>query len=79
MLHLVVANLTPEPQTVTIDALPARGVRARRLNATTVEVAAFDPAAFRSQAETISTDGTLRMTLAPCEVVRLDALGSTTR
>ena len=42
-LHLLVANLTPHPQTVTIDALSGRNVALRRLNAETVEEAASEP------------------------------------
>jgi D-apionolactonase len=77
MLHLLVANLTPEPRTATIDALSAEDVRARRLNADTVQVAAFDPLTFRSQAETMTAHGPLKLTLAPFEVARLDARRST--
>jgi D-apionolactonase len=79
MLHLLVANLTPEPRTATIDVLSAVDVKARRLNADTVEVAAFDPPNFRSQAESMTAHGPLELTLAPFEVARLDARRSTQR
>jgi hypothetical protein len=71
--HLLVANLTAEPQAVTIDALADRDVNVRRLNAETAETAAFDPERYRGQSETISAKGALEMTLAPFEVARLDA------
>jgi hypothetical protein len=72
-LHLLVANLTPEPQTVTIDALSGRVITIRRLNAETADAAAFDPARFRSLIETLPATGAPELTLAPFEVARLDA------
>ena len=37
------------------------------------------PEAFRSQTETMAAAGALELTLAPFEIVRLDAPGPTTR
>lgn len=76
VLHLLVANLTPENRAVTVGDLPAGNVTIRRLNADTAEIAAVDPRGFRSQAEHRSTNGTLRLPLTPFEVVRLDLRGS---
>ncbi|MGH2617980.1 MAG: hypothetical protein ACRDJC_22355, partial [Thermomicrobiales bacterium] len=77
--HLLVANLTPDPQAVVIDHFTNRDVEMRRLNAETVETAAADPARFRSRMEPLTTEGALELTLAPFEVVRLDAPGSAAR
>ena len=52
-LHLLVANLTPHPQTVTIDALSGRNVALRRLNAETAKRRRFEPERFRSRTETL--------------------------
>lgn len=79
MLHLLVANLTPEPQTVRIDALPSGSISMRRLNADTVKCAASNPPNYRSQAETMTTDASLQVALAPFEVVRLDTQRETTK
>jgi hypothetical protein len=74
ILHVMVANLTPHPQAVVIDALDGE-IMLRRLNAETAELAAFDPASFRSQTEQLSSDRTVELVLAPFEVARLDAVG----
>ena len=72
-LHLLVANLTPHPQTVTIDALSGRNVTLRRLNAETAE-----DGRVRSRGLPVATrrrcrpDGTRELMLAPFEVARLD-------
>jgi D-apionolactonase len=73
ILHLLIANLTPEPQSVRIDGLTGE-VAIRRLNAETAELAISDPQKFRSRFETISSTGELTLTLAPFEVARLDVL-----
>ena len=78
LLHLLVANLTPNPQTVTIDALDGE-IMLRRLNAETAELAAFDPASFRSRTDHLSSVGTFELALAPFEIARLDALELTAR
>jgi len=71
--HLLLANLTPQPQTVTVDSLPAGDLTLRRLNADTAASAALDPLRFRAQTETLSAHGSFQVTLAPFEVTRLDA------
>jgi hypothetical protein len=72
-LHLLLANLTPRPRTVTIDSLSGREISVRRLNATTAEDAALDPEHFRTHGEVIVPKGPPTLTLAPFEVVRIDA------
>jgi hypothetical protein len=71
-LHLLAANLTPEPRQLTLDAFTAGEVTRRRLNAETADRAAFNSGNFRTQAERMTIDGSLHLTLAPFEVVRLD-------
>ena len=72
-LHLLIANLTPQPKTVTIDSLPAENVTLRRLNADSAASAALDPLHYRARTETLPTHGSFQVTLAPFEVTRLDA------
>jgi hypothetical protein len=71
-LHLLVANLTPHPQTVSMRALFGRNVTLRRLNAENAEEAAFEPARYRSQSEMLPAERASELTLAPFEIVRLD-------
>jgi D-apionolactonase len=78
VLHVLVANLTPHPQTVTIDGMDG-AITLRRLNAGTAELAAFDPASFRSQTERLTAGGALTLELAPFEIARLDAPELTAR
>jgi D-apionolactonase len=75
-LHLLVANLTPHPQMVTIDALSGRNVALRRLNAETVEEAAFNPERFRSRTEALPASSKPELSLAPFEIARLDSPGT---
>ena len=75
-LHLLVANLTPHPQTVTIDALSGRNVALRRLNAETAEEAAFNPERFRSGTEALPASSKPELKLAPFELARLDSPGT---
>jgi hypothetical protein len=72
-LHLLLANHSPLPHSVAIDALANRTVAIRRLNTDTAETAAFDPAVFRAQTETLRANGPLSLTLAPFEIVRIDS------
>ena len=72
-LHLLVANLTPHPQTVSMPALFGRNVALRRLNAENAEEAASEPARYRSQSETLPAGRASELTLAPFEIARLDA------
>lgn len=73
-LHLLVANLTPREQQARVTPMSSGEVRLRRLNAETAPTAMADPRAFRASAtaETVS-DNALDLTLAPFEVVRIDA------
>jgi D-apionolactonase len=75
-LHLLVANLTPHPQTVTIDALSGKNVALRRLNAETVEEAAFNSERFRSRTEALPASSKSELNLAPFEIARLDTPGT---
>jgi hypothetical protein len=70
--RLLVANLTAEPQRVTIDGFADRGVAMRRLNAETAAKAAFDPKGFRSRIEPAGAGAAPDVALAPFEIVRLD-------
>ncbi|HEX5498739.1 MAG TPA: hypothetical protein VFX03_05910, partial [Thermomicrobiales bacterium] len=72
-LHLLAANLTPEPRTVALDCFADGPVAARRLHAGNAAPAAFDPARYRAQGETLMCDGGLAVTLAPFEIIRLQA------
>ncbi|HEU0115264.1 MAG TPA: hypothetical protein VFQ80_11335, partial [Thermomicrobiales bacterium] len=72
-LHLLLANLTPESQTVTIDRFAGGSVAARRLNADNAALAAIDPDRYRAQEETLAAAGAPALTLAPFEIVRLRA------
>jgi D-apionolactonase len=72
-LHLLVANLTPHPQTVSMPAFFKRNVALRRLNAENADEAAAEPARYRSQSETLPAERASDLTLDPFEIVRLDA------
>jgi hypothetical protein len=73
-LHLLVANLTPIEQSVTVGPLPVGAISARRLNAASAPQALFESETFRAARETAATSGgEARLTLAPYEVLRLDA------
>jgi hypothetical protein len=78
-LHMLVANLTPEPRDVTIDPLAGREVALRRMNAETAEEAATNPERFRSRRDSLAAESTPTLTLAPFEVARLDAPASVAR
>jgi hypothetical protein len=69
-LSLLVANLTPEPQTVTVDGAPSTGI-VRRLNEGTAARAGDAPEEFRRSGERVDGVGTLA--LGPFETVRIDA------
>ena len=71
--HLQKQLRVPVAQTVTLDALSGKEIFARRLNAVTAEVAAIDPDSFRAQAENLAAFEPLQLTLAPFEVLCLDA------
>jgi hypothetical protein len=71
--HLLLANLTDEPTAVTIGPLAGRTARLRTLDERTARRAMDDPAGFRN-ADMIERvhAGTLRITLGPLAVVRID-------
>jgi hypothetical protein len=69
-LSMLVANLTPEAQTVTVDGAPSAGI-VRRLNEATAERAGVAPEEFRRSGERV--DGLGRLVLGPFETVRVDA------
>ena len=70
--RVLVANLTPDERQVVIGPLEG-AISLRRLNEATASQAASDPAAFRRRAEPASAAGELALSLAPYEVVRIDA------
>ncbi len=72
-LRVMLVNMTAEPQTVTLDGLPAE-VQIRTLDETTFESASTDPVAFRRQiGDTLPTaDGRLTLSLRPYGYVRID-------
>jgi hypothetical protein len=67
---LLVANLTAEPQTVTVDGAPAAGA-VRRLNEGAAARAGGAPEEFRRSGGRLDGLGTLA--LGPFETVRIDA------
>lgn len=72
-LHLLIANLTPEPQQVQVNALPAGDIAVRRLNTDTAEMATTNPGAFRAIEESFGDSSkALSLTALPFEVVRID-------
>lgn len=71
--HLLLANLSDEPRTLTVGPLAGRAVQLRLLEDGTAMQATDDPAGFRNSgsAETLG-DGTLRLTLGPLALARID-------
>jgi hypothetical protein len=69
----IVANLTADPQTVTLAALANRAA-VKRLNESTAVQAMLAPAAFRAQAGEMlePTAGKLELRLLPFETCRVD-------
>jgi hypothetical protein len=68
----LLANLTPETQSVTMESLISGDASLRRLNDQTAAAAMFDPTHFRSSSEPISIERTtLSLTLLPYEYVHL--------
>jgi len=71
--HVILANLTPRPQTVTLGPLQGGKVRVRQLNEETAPEAMSDPERFRaSGTETSVRDGRLSLELPPYAVARID-------
>src|SRR5581483_4931847 len=70
--RLLVANLTPSEREVVVAPL-AGDVALRRLHEATAVEAGDEPAAFRARREHATAAGELVLTLAPYEVVRIEA------
>jgi hypothetical protein len=70
--RLLVANLTPVEREVIVAGVDG-DVSLRRLNEATAAQAAADPVGFRGSTQAASAGGELVLTLAPYEVVRVDA------
>jgi hypothetical protein len=72
-LRLLVANVTTWQLEVDVQGVDSDVFRLRRLDETTVDLATSDPVAFRSGGDEIAAErGTIRLSLAPYAVVRLD-------
>jgi hypothetical protein len=71
--HVLLANLTPRPQTASVGPFQAGKVRVRQLTDETAPEAMADPERFRASGMvTPVRDGRLSLELAPYAVVRLD-------
>jgi hypothetical protein len=71
--HVVLANLTPRTQAVTVGPFEAAKLRVRQLNEETAAQALADPERFRaSGAVTPAQDGHLRLELSPYALARID-------
>lgn len=70
-LRLLVANLTPHECRVVLGPLEG-DLSLRRLNESSADEAASDPAAFRDTSEPAVASGELELSLEPYEVVRID-------
>ena len=72
-LRLLLANMTNEPQTVTLEGLSGE-FSIRRLNEENLEAAGLEPERYRkASSETLQTkNDSLTLTLKPHELVRLD-------
>ena len=75
--RVIIANLTDEPREVTLGKL-AKSICLRRLNEKNLEQAMLAPEAFRAEAweAADSSEGALRLSLAPYEIVSIEASGS---
>ncbi len=74
-VHLLLANLTPGEQRVTLGPLADGDVSLRRLNHDSAPLAMTAPERFRAGQEmATATMGELALTLAPFEVVRIDEI-----
>jgi hypothetical protein len=77
-MRVILANMGDEPLTVDLE-IPGMGAATiRRLDERTVYLAATDPAAFRSSAQSIdATNGTLTVDLLPFGLATVDAVSAT--
>jgi hypothetical protein len=75
-LRLLVANLTPAEQAVTIEGLPGEPATLRRLTAGSAPVALAEPERFRAATEpALIRAGRLTTSLAAYEALRIDFAG----
>jgi hypothetical protein len=75
-VRVLLANLTADEQTVTVQGLPTGAkVQVRMLDASNAEEAMRAPEAYRAATETVhqTEDGALQLALPPYAVIRLDA------
>jgi len=74
-VRLLVANLSAEPHTVSVQQLPVAAVRVRYLDEDTFERAALHGTVFRAESGEWRTvvEGTLDIDLKPFAVARIDA------
>ncbi len=74
-MHLLVANLTEQPRTVTIGPFTGRQARVRLLDEETALQAMRDPVRYRTNGlETALIDGRLRLVLGPLASARIDEI-----
>ncbi|HWE61546.1 MAG TPA: hypothetical protein VHB98_07530, partial [Chloroflexota bacterium] len=74
--HVIVANLTDQPQTLTIGPLAGEHARVRYLDEETAPQALFEPERFRASGTRVAvTDGALQLAVAPFGLVRIDEEG----
>jgi hypothetical protein len=72
-LHVLLANMTPAEQRVTLGPVTDGRVTLRRLDEQTAAQALFEPERFRAMREEAEVTGnTLALTLAPYAVARID-------
>ena len=73
--RVLLANLSPEPQQVTVQNLGG-SVRVRRIDETNAQEAMTAPEAFRAEAGEVlqTTEGRLEIRLLPYAVVRVDSV-----
>jgi hypothetical protein len=72
-LHVLLANMTPAEQRVTLGPLAGGRVTLRRLDEHSAAEALFEPERFRAQREEAEVTGdALTLTLAPYAVTRID-------
>ena len=69
--HLLVANLTPNVQEMTVAGAAGAAV-VRRLDAASAKQALAEPERFRTGGEPMPNDGWLRIKLEPYETIRID-------
>jgi hypothetical protein len=72
-MHVILANLTAQPQQVTVGPIAAKQVQARVLDETTVRTARSEPESFRASGTRRPVEGgRVVLQLAPYAIARLD-------